>query len=520
YWTRHLREAVRFSDTVQYLQGRGVETYVELGPDAILTALASATVGDVEGTAFISSCRRQRPEARELLAAVGRTHNQGVPVDWAAYFGATEDRWTDLPTYAFQQQRYWLEAAGGEGAGLGAAGLESVGHPLLSAAIASADSGEVVLTGRLSVDSQPWLADHDVLGSILFPGTGFVELAIRAGDQVGCDAVEELTLHAPLILPERGGAAVQVWLGADDGSGRRTVTIHSRDENAAEPVWTRHAEGTLVSGSGLPAAALTEWPPPGATPTTVDGAYELLLERGYHYGPVFQGLKAAWTSGESLYAEVSLPEQAHADAARYGLHPALLDAAMHVALIDDGSSTDESTVLPFSWNDVALHAGGAPALRVCIAPSGPNTVTVTVADAEGQPVLTVGSLVSRPVSQEQLSAGRPESLFEIAWRPLAAQAQAPVDGVAGPHVWGELPEGELTGAVVFHVPEVEGPLPDAVRSATGRTLAVVQEWLAEERFAETTLVVATRGAVVVDAASERVDLAQAPVWGLVRAAQA
>ncbi|WP_327136041.1 SDR family NAD(P)-dependent oxidoreductase (plasmid) [Streptomyces sp. NBC_01343] len=524
YWTRHLREAVRFCDTVRYLQGRGVETYVELGPDAILTALASATVGDVEGTAFISSCRRQRPEARELLAAVARTHNQGVPVDWAAYFGATEDRWADLPTYAFQQQRYWLEATTPEGAGLGSAGLETVGHPLLSAAIASADSGEVVLTGRLSVDVQPWLADHDVLGSILFPGTGFVELAIRAGDQVGCDAVEELTLHAPLILPERGGAAVQVWLGADDGSGRRTVTIHSRDENAAEPIWTRHAEGTLISGAGLPAAGLTEWPPPGATPTTVDGAYELLLERGYHYGPVFQGLKAAWTSGESLYAEVSLPEQAHTDAARYGLHPALLDAAMHVALIDDGSSTDESTVLPFSWNDVALHAAGAPALRVCIAPSGPNTVTVTVADAEGQPVLTVGSLVSRPVSQEQLSAGRPESLFEIAWRPLAAQAQAQAsasaDAVAEQHVWGELPEGDLSGAVVFHVPDTEGPLPEAVRSATARTLAVLQEWLAEDRFAETTLVVATRGAVVVDAASDVIDLAQAPVWGLVRAAQA
>ncbi|MFE5766412.1 SDR family NAD(P)-dependent oxidoreductase [Streptomyces sp. NPDC056492] len=515
YWTRHLREAVRFSDTVRYLQGRGVETYVELGPDAILTALASATTGDVEGTAFISTLRRGRPEARELLAAVGRTHNQGIPVDWAAYFGATEDRWADLPTYAFQQQRYWLEAATGEGAGLGAAGLETVGHPLLSAAIASADSGEVVLTGRLSVDSQPWLADHDVLGSILFPGTGFVELAIRAGDQVGCDAVEELTLHAPLILPERGGAAVQVWLGADDGSGRRTVTIHSRDESTAEPVWTRHAEGTLVSGSGLPATGLTEWPPPGATPTTVDGAYELLLERGYHYGPVFQGLKAAWTSGESLYAEVSLPEQAHADAARYGLHPALLDAAMHVALIDDGSSTEESTVLPFSWNDVALHAAGAPALRVCIAPSGPNTVTVTVADAEGQPVLTVGSLVSRPVSQEQLGGGGPESLFEIVWRPSAVSG----DVVAEQHVWGELPEGELSGAVVLHVPDGEGALPEAVRSVAGRTLAVVQEWLADERFAETTLVVATRGAVVLGA-DETIDLVQAPVWGLVRAAQA
>ncbi|WP_189960184.1 polyketide synthase dehydratase domain-containing protein, partial [Streptomyces alanosinicus] len=413
YWTRHLREAVRFADTVTHLHDRGVETFLELGPDAILTALGAQTLGEVEGTAFVPALRRKRPEAREFVAAVGRAHTQGVPVDWAAYFGAAGERWTDLPTYAFQHERYWVEPTEASGAGPVSAGLEAVGHPLLGAAIVSADSGEVVLTGRLSVDTQPWLADHDVLGTILFPGTGFVELAVRAGDHAGCERVEELTLHAPLVLPERGGVAVQVWVGAPDAAGRRSVTIHSRPEHADDAEWTRHAEGTLAPEGAIPAADLTAWPPPGATPTAVEGAYALLLDRGYHYGPVFQGLKAAWSSGDSLYAEVALPEQAHADAAEFGIHPALLDAAMHVALIDDGSSTDESTVLPFSWNDVSLHAAGAATLRVAIVPSGPNTVTVTVADATGAPVLTVGSLISRPVSQEQLSGGRQESLHEI-----------------------------------------------------------------------------------------------------------
>ncbi|MEU6556662.1 type I polyketide synthase [Streptomyces sp. NPDC046915] len=516
YWTRHLREAVRFADTVTHLQERGVETFLELGPDAILTALGAQTAADAEGAVFVPALRRKRPEAREIIAAAGRVHAQGVAVDWAAYFGAVGERWADLPTYAFQHERYWVEPDEASGAGPVSAGLESVGHPLLGAAISSADSGEIVLTGRLSVDSQPWLADHDVLGTILFPGTGFVELAVRAGDRAGCDRVEELTLHAPLVLPERGGVAVQVWIGAPDAAGRRTVTVHSRPEHADDADWIRHAEGALAPQAGAPAADLTAWPPPGATPTTVEGAYELLRDRGYHYGPVFQGLTAAWSSGDSLYAEVSLPEQSHEAAAEFGIHPALLDAAMHVALIDDGSSTDESTVLPFSWNDVTLHAAGAATLRVAITPSGPNTVTVTVADAGGAPVLTVGSLISRPVSQEQLDGGPQQSLYEIGWHPLPGTA----DTEATHRLWEEVTGDEpVTGAVVYRVPRTDGPLPEAVRAAANQTLTVIQQWLAEERFADSTLVVVTQGGVAAEP-GERADLAQAPVWGLVRAAQA
>ncbi|WP_037860295.1 polyketide synthase dehydratase domain-containing protein, partial [Streptomyces sp. NRRL F-5065] len=286
-------------------------------------------------------------------------------------------------------ERYWLEAEAG-GGDAGSFGLETTDHPLLSAAVALAEADEMVLTGRLSLANQAWLADHGVLGSVLLPGTAFVELAIRAGDEVGCALLEELALQAPLVVPEQGGIAIQVTVGAADSAGRRSVSVHSHSEDAGPGQWTRHAEGILAQGAGTPASGLTEWPPAGATAVDVTGAYDLLSERGYGYGPVFQGLKAAWTSGEELYAEVALPESVHQDAEYFGLHPALLDAAMHVALIDDGSRTDESTVLPFAWTDVALHAAGASALRVRIAPAGPDSVSVLVADGAGQPVLSVG----------------------------------------------------------------------------------------------------------------------------------
>ncbi|WP_446459341.1 SDR family NAD(P)-dependent oxidoreductase, partial [Streptomyces vinaceus] len=505
YWTRHLREAVRFSDTVQHLHAKGVTRFLELGPDAVLTALTRTTL-DGEDLVVEAAVRKNRPEAHSLLAALAQLHTTGAPIDWAAFYRGAEDRWSELPTYAFQHQRYWLEgAAAGAGAGLGSAGLEPVGHPLLSAALPAADSGEVVLTGRLSVDTQPWLADHDVLGSILLPGTGFVELAVRAGDQVGCDRIEELLLEAPLIVPARGGVALQVRVGAPDSSGARSIGIHSRG-SAPEAPWTRHAYGTVVPGAPAPAFDLTQWPPAGATPLDVNGAYDRLLERGYAYGPVFQGLKAAWVQGDDVFAEVALPETAHGDAALFGLHPALLDAAMHADLLGGDGSAEGATLLPFSWNGVTLHAAGTSVLRVHIRRvRGDEVSAIMVADETGAPVATVESLVSRPVSEEQLAAasgGASAALHRVEWLRTAPAA-------AG-----------AAGAAVYAVPVPAGADAAArVRAVVPEVLAKVQGWLADPESGSERLAVVTRGAVPV-LAGEDADPAQAAVWGLVRAAEA
>ncbi|WUQ23240.1 SDR family NAD(P)-dependent oxidoreductase [Streptomyces sp. NBC_00236] len=504
YWVRHVREAVRFADAVSFVASRGVTSFVEIGPDGVLSGMAQQSV-EAEAAVFVPLVRKGRPEVASTVMALGRLHVSGTSVDWARFFEGSGARRVDLPTYAFQRERYWMETEQG-GNDPGSFGLGTTGHPLLGAAVALAEADEVVLTGRLSVANQTWIADHGVLGSVLLPGTAFVELAVRAGDEVGCDLLEELTLQAPLVLPEQGGVAIQVAVGAADGTGRRSVGVYSRADGADHGPWTRHAEGILAAGAKTPATDLTAWPPKGATAISVEGAYELLAHRGYGYGPVFQGLKAAWTSGEELYAEVALPDSAHDDAQRFGLHPALLDAAMHVALLDDGSRTDESTVLPFAWTDVALHAAGASALRVRIAPAGQDSVSVLVADGSGHPVLSVGALVSRPVSVEQLAVGSGVGggLHEVVWRPLVAA------GVAG---------GDVPVSRVFEVPvPVVGVDPVVgVRSVLGGVLEAVQGWLGADEAGR--LVVVTRGAVAV-AGDVGVDVCQAPVWGLVRAAEA
>ncbi|MFC4907609.1 SDR family NAD(P)-dependent oxidoreductase [Actinomadura gamaensis] len=485
YWVRHVREAVRFADDVRHVADQGVTHFLEIGPDGVLTAMAQQTV---EGT-LAATLRRDRLETASLFTGIGRLFTAGVPVDWDAVFAGRGARRVLLPTYPFEHRRYWT--TGPES--LGSAGLDAVEHPLLGAMVQLPDTGGAVFTGRLSLDAQPWLADHDVLGTVLLPGTGLVELALRAARQVGCDAVDELTLEAPLVVPEAGGAvAVRVVVGGPDESGARTIEIYS---SADDDAWVRNATGSLAEQGGPAVASdLTAWPPQGATPLPVDGAYDRLLARGYDYGPVFRGLRAAWRRGGEVFAEVALPEGAEPE--RYGVHPALLDAAMHGGLIEEDG---EAPHLPFSWNGVTLHRPGAGALRVRMARVDGEGVELSVADETGAPVLSVGTLVSRPVSPAQLQpedAEHRESLFSVTWTAASGE----------PHREPEL----------YVVPQAEGGTPEAVRALTARVLAKLQDWLAED--GDGRLAVVTRRAVSVG--GEDVDLAHAPIWGLVRAAEA
>ncbi|MFF3411819.1 type I polyketide synthase, partial [Streptomyces sp. NPDC002742] len=526
YWVRHVREAVRFADGIETLGDLGVSTFVEIGPGGVLSGMAQGCADDI---VTIPVLRADRPERQAVVTALAELHVSGAEVDWQAFFPGAHR--VPLPTYAFQRERYWLDAPASAG-DLRAVGQGEAGHPLLGAAVPLADGDGHLLTGRLSTHTHPWLVDHAVSGVALLPGTAFVELAITAADAVGCDLLEELTLETPLLVPERGGVALQVRVGADDGSGRRPLTVHSRiddggvyaHEDDFERVWVRHASGSLTVAAGGPAdGSLTAWPPVGAEPVDVDGFYDRLADMALDYGPVFQGLRTAWRSGDDFFAEVELPGTERTDAGKYGLHPALFDASLHsvwLGAVEPEAGTGNG-LLPFAWSGVRLAAAGASELRVKVSRvgTGTSTVSLVLADGAGEPVAQVDSLTLRPAPADQLRAGSgsDDAVFGLEWTPfglpsapdgmrietyedLAAlrSTDSPADSDAA----------AVADAVVVPCPTGTGAdLATRIREVTHAVLELVQWWLAEERPARLVLVTRTG------------DLAQSAVRGLVRSAQ-
>ncbi|MCX4911494.1 type I polyketide synthase [Streptomyces sp. NBC_00878] len=501
YWVEHVRAQVRFHDAVRWLADAGVRTFLEIGPDAVLSAMGPDCV-DTPGTAFLPVLRRDRPETHEALSALAAAHTRGVPVDWERHFRGHGAKRTDLPPYPFQRRRFWLEQ--GSATDAGGLGQLPAGHPLLAAVVAVGAEG-VVLTGRLSTRTHPWLADHVISGRVLFPGTAFVELALCAGDQVGAGTLRELTLGAPLVLNADGGVAIQVAVAEPDDSGSRAVTVHSRPDGDDTAPWTRHATGVLTATAVPTAADLITWPPLGAEPLDVTGVYTDLADQGYGYGPAFQGLRAAWKHGTDVYAEVTLPEPAASDAPGFGLHPALLDAALHAADLD--AEPSDEVLLPFAWTDVTLHATGATAVRVKISRTGGNTIALHLADATGAPVADVAGLTSLPVPDTDV-------LYTVGWSPCPRPATTPPLHIAVlDDETGTLPTGPAPDIAVHRVPEGPGDsAADAreARDATSDVLRLLRTWQRGERFADTRLVVVTSPGSPDHAA----------VRGLVRSAQA
>ncbi|TDV47981.1 acyl transferase domain-containing protein [Actinophytocola oryzae] len=524
YWYRNLAEPVGFAGAVRALADAGHRVFLEIGAQPVLSLGLQETLDEAGVSGVVLHTLRQDDGGpRRLLTAFGEAYTNGVAVDWATVFAGSGAALTDLPTYPFQRGTYWPSGALFGAGDVTAAGLDRPDHPLLGAVVRVPDTGPV-LTARLAPGAPDWLADHAFAGTTLFPATGFLELAVLAGDAVGCDRVADLTVHTPLVVPADTGTRLRVVVG-EPVDGRCPVTVHSRREDAEDGPWTRHAEGSLGTGAGEGEPA-THWPPAGAEPVDLTGHYERLAEAGFGYGPAFRGLVAAWRRDGEVFAEVRVPDSARP--AVHRLHPALLDAALHALSLAD--LADDVPCLPFAWTGVELHATGAAELRVRLTPVGERAFALSAVDGAGSPVLTVAELALRPVAAGQSTpdAAVGRSLYHWEWAtPL------PDEAVSVPGEWAVAGVDELDLTAALHArgvpadtvadPAALADLPhapsvvllpvaaDGAERTVCRVLADLRVCLTEPALLATRFAVVTTGLAT--------DPAAAAVWGLVRSAQ-
>ena len=545
YWYRNARHTVQLEPVVRGLVGQGCRALLEVSPHPVLAVGLQETVeaatGDPALVAVLGTLRRQEGGAERFGQSLAEAHAAGVEVQWERFFeGAGAER-VKLPVYPFERRRYWLEPPARSG-DAGAAGLGDPGHPLLAAAVDSPTGEGLQLTGRISASTQPWLQDHSVLGQAVLPNAVYVELALAATSATGAAGIEELTVEAPLPIPDSGAVQLRVVVEAPDDRERRAIAIHSRFEGDADEPWTRHASGLLDGDAADPPATAggaeaVSWPVEEAEPLDVELAYERLEEAGFELGPAFRCLRAAWRSGEDLLVEIELAEDGAGEAGDFELHPALLESATRAG-IGFAAAAEEVPMLPVSWQEVRLAKPKATALRFRITSEG-DEVGLTAFDRMGELVLSVGSVLLQPVERAQLKAARRErSLYRVEWLPIDRVSTPSESLVAtlGPVDCGDLevtsysdlaalleavgdgapvPETVLVG---FEATGEVGPgLPEAARSRAQQALELIQAWIAAQPLGDTRLVFLTRGALAVHE-GERPDLATAPLAGLVHSA--
>ncbi|MEU3641892.1 type I polyketide synthase [Lentzea sp. NPDC034063] len=446
HWVRQARETVLFADALGNLDAA---VFVEVGPAATLTAL-----GQESGDAVFV------PMSRGVLDGLATLHVHGVTVDWKSAYSGTGARRCDLPVYPFQRERLWLKTRS-----------SAANRPLLGDAVPTADRQEVRHTTVLSAARLPWLEDHRVGDDVVVPATAFIEMAWQATGH----HLQELVVHEPLVL--KGEAQVQVVVE------QAAITIWGR--SSGTDVWTRHVTASTAPDT-VPEVVSESWPPAGAEPVPVD--YRGLAALGHHYGPAFQGVTALWRRGDDLFADLRLRD---ADGA-FGLHPCLLDAALHASLLAEPPSG--TLKVPFAFNGVELFRSGVETARAHLTRRSEDEVHVLITDQAGLPVARIESMVTRPlrITSDAL-AGR--VLHEVGWVPV--------------------PEQTVGAHQIFDTATVEasGDMPSRVRKLTSATLLRIREWLAAPR--QERLVVVTH-----DATGDDPDLAAAAVWGLVSSAQA
>lgn len=539
YWYANLRQPVRFAQATQQLIGQEVRFFVEVSahPVLMLALQEGLHAASAEGV-VTETLRREQGELERIQQAAARLHTQGAELDWDK--AVPHAQRVELPTYAFQRQRYWVEE--GSAADVTSGGLTALDHPLLGAALRLAERDAYRFTARLSLSSQPILDEHRVFGRALFPGTGHLDWALSVAQTLGMESVVELSLATPLWLARSGATQVQLSVDAPDARGQRPIAIYSRPEGGLDTPWVLHAMGILGAREAAHSAPVDTlvWPPKGAQAIDGSSFYEGQDPERFFLGPEYQALRAAWKTEDAVYAHVVLSDAQAEYAARYSLHPVLLDAALHAL-----EWIHADVYLPLFWQGATIHASGARELWVRMATepgTSPEqrTVSLQARDPAGLLVAQVDGLILQQVRPEQLRKGSPSlGMYAVRWENLVQRPGARVAGqgwVLGTGLCRQLGLPVVRDLAELHARLAEGVPPpalllwdateprahdlvEAAHHTAHELLAGLKSLVANDKLASCALVVVTQDAVCTGSEDTVLGLSQAPLWGLLRSAR-
>jgi len=547
YWYRNLREPVRFHDRVVERLATGATTFVELSPHPVLAPAITDALAQSAGadqSSVVITLHRDRRDPDSLAAALAQLHALGHSPSWQALY--PQVRSVELPTYPFENRRYWLPPVAASDAG--GLGLDRAEHPLLGAVAALADHDQVMISGRVSPGILGWLAGNRIHDTPVFAPAAVIDIMLRAGELSGCAGVEDVVLHRPLALSEHVPTDLQILVEPFDEHRQRAFTMHARTGGEHPTNWTLYASGTLHADQ--PAAPASSAAPHVAA-LDQDDFYERLGQLGHRYTGLFRSLRGTGsdpTHSEVVYAEVELP--AGADVGGYGIHPALLEAALQplAGLSDPTRSEDRVPRLVVAFSGVALYATAATALSVRLTRIGEDTFELHATDPDGSPVITIRALTTCAVPDADgwhSSAATPiDGLFELTWQPTAENATSSAAQATRWAVCGDtahLP-ASLSAEIIHNDLAAVSPCPDVVfwllphtaqgeapeaqpdplpglHTLTRYVVGQLQNWFARPDTAYSRLVVVSRHAVKVNADDTAPDLAHAAAWALLHTAQ-
>lgn len=435
YWCRHIHQPVRFADGMESLQQQNVGIWLEIGPKPILLGMGRQCLLDREGL-WLPSLRSPQGDWQQLLSSLAQLYLKGIPVNWLGFDRDYPRRREHLPTYPFERQRHWIEPKKVKG---DTRSITTNNHPLLGEQLQLAGTEEIRFSVQISqhLSNLTYLADHRIFDRAILPLTAYLEMALAAGKKAFRDdniTLEEVFIEQPLVLSagQKELNTLQLVLKPKDTNiyAFEIFSLSATGEKTQKINWIRHAFGKVLltkkwkesKADSHTKFELAIWQEQCSEQISGETFYQGRRSQYIDFGPSFQGVEQLWKGDGAVLGRIRVPEIVWQDTDKYQLHPALLDASLHIL----GEILPEGTYLPVIldqlrvyhppsrqlWSYARLIEGKTPESETL-------KVEVNLFDDGGNLVAWVSGLSLRRANQTQINrrSDLENHLYEVVWQP-------------------------------------------------------------------------------------------------------